>query len=127
MAWDIEYTDEFETWWETLSEGAQIDVDTVVGLLQECGTNLPFPHSSGVTGSRHSHMRELRIQHAGGPYRVLYAFDPRRKALLLVGGSKWGDDRWYEKAVPIADRIYDQHLQELKRRGGVSCQNNSRS
>ncbi len=63
---------------------------------------LPFPYSSGVNGSRHSAMRELRVQHRGRPYRVLYIFDPRRVALLLLGGDKTGDDRWYEKNVPLA-------------------------
>jgi len=58
-------------------------------------------------------MRELRIQHAGRPYRVLYAFDPRRSALLLIGGDKTGDSKWYEQNVPIADRLYDQHLAAL--------------
>jgi hypothetical protein len=115
MAWNIEYTDEFEGWWETLTEGAQIDVDTVVGLLQECGPNLPFPYSSGVTGSRHSHMRELRIQHQGRPLRVLYAFDPHRTAILLFGGDKTGNNRWYKINVPIADRLYDEYLEESER------------
>ena len=59
-------------------------------------------------------MRELRIQHRGEPYRVLYAFDTRRTAVLLLGGCKTGDDRWYEKHVPAADEIYDQHLRELR-------------
>lgn len=60
-------------------------------------------------------MRELRIQHKGEPYRVLYAFDPRRVALLLIGGNKIGDDRWYDHVVPKADKLYDQHLLTLKR------------
>ena len=114
MAWNIEYTDVFEGWWETLTEGAQIDVDTVVGLLQECGPNLPFPYSSGVTGSRHTHMRELRIQHQGRPIRILYAFDPHRSAILLLGGDKTGNNRWYKTHVPIADRLYDEYLDETK-------------
>jgi len=50
-------------------------------------------------------MRELRIQHRGEPYRIFYAFDPRRVALLLLGGCKTGDDRWYERTIPRADRI----------------------
>lgn len=74
---------------------------------------LRFPHSSGVKGSKHDHMRELRIQHQGRPYRVLYAFDPRRVAILLIGGDKTGDDRWYETYVPIADRLYDECLKEV--------------
>ena len=62
-------------------------------------------------------MRELRIQHAGRPYRVLFAFDPRRCAILLLGGDKTGDDRWYETNVPIADRLYDEHLDTLRKEG----------
>ena len=60
-------------------------------------------------------MRELRIQHGGRPYRVLYAFDPRRVAILLIGGDKTGDDRWYDKYVPLADKIYDTHIEALKK------------
>jgi hypothetical protein len=59
-------------------------------------------------------MRELRIQHAGHPYRILYAFDPRRDALLLIGGDKTGNDRWYEIFVPVADRLYQEHLEKLE-------------
>ena len=58
-------------------------------------------------------MRELRIQSRGRPIRVFYAFDPRRTAILLIGGDKTGDDRFYKRFVPIADRLYDEHLQEL--------------
>lgn len=114
MTWDIEYTDEFGIWWEDLTEAAQIEVDTVVGLLEECGPNLPFPYSSGVGGSRHSHMRELRIQHHGRPLRVLYAFDPSRTAILLLGGDKTGNSRWYKVNVPRADRLYDEYLTEME-------------
>jgi len=60
-------------------------------------------------------MRELRIQHHGKPYRVLYAFDPRRAAILLIGGDKTGNDRWYAIYVPIADRLYDSHLEQLRK------------
>lgn len=62
-------------------------------------------------------MRELRIQHQGRPYRSLYAFDPRRTAILLIGGDKTGDDLWYERMVPVADCLYDEHLLQLKREG----------
>ena len=59
-------------------------------------------------------MRELRIQHFGKPYRILYAFDPRRIAILLLGGNKTGNSHWYKKFVPIGDKLYDEHLRELK-------------
>ena len=120
MAWDVEYTDEFGEWWDTLAEAAQIDVDAIVLLLQAHGPSLPFPYSSGVSGSRHPHMRELRVQHKGNPLRILYAFDPRRTAILLLGGDKTGNDRWYENAIPRADRLYEAHVRTIGRRGGRS-------
>lgn len=115
MTWDVEYTDEFETWWDSLTEAEQMSVAATVELLEERGPQLPFPHSSGINGSKHSHMRELRTQHEGRPYRTLYAFDPRRAAILLLGGDKTGDKLWYEKNVPLADQLYDQHLDDLER------------
>lgn len=116
MEWTVEYTDEFESWWNRLTEQEQASVEASVRLLQERGPMLRFPHSSGVKGSKHDHMRELRIQHRGRPYRVLYAFDLRRVAILLIGGDKTGDNRWYETYVPIADSLYDECLRDLKER-----------
>ena len=112
-ACEVEYTDEFGSWWDSLKEEEQDSVDFYVGLLEGQGVALGHPYSSGVESSRHAHMRELRIQHAGQPYRVFYAFDPRRCAMLLIGGAKGGRDRFYEEMVPIADKIYDQHLIEI--------------
>ena len=109
MAWEVEFSDEFGEWWNGLTAAEQ---QSTVSLLQEAGPTLRMPHSSGVETSRHTHMRELRIQHEGRPYRVLYAFDPRRAAMLLVGGDKTGNDRWYEEFVPRADAIYERHLRE---------------
>ena len=117
MAWDVEYTDEFEGWWDILDGNEQESVASYVRLLEERGTQLPFPYSSGIETSRHTHMRELRVQHKGSPYRILYAFDPRRTAILLIGGDKTGNDRWYEEFVPLADRLYDEHLQLLREEG----------
>lgn len=62
-------------------------------------------------------MRELRTQHSGRPLRTLYAFDPRRAAILLIGGDKTGADRWYDTYIPIADRLYDEHLDQLRKEG----------
>ena len=112
--WEIEYTNEFETWWKTLSEDEQDAVDYSVGLLQSEGPSLRFPHSSNVRRSRHGSMRELRSQCEGQPLRTLYAFDPRRTAILLIGGNKTGDDRFYEEMVPKADKIYDEYLKEIQ-------------
>lgn len=117
MEWEVEYTDDFEAWWLDLTEAEQEDVDAKVRLLQVYGPTLPRPHADAVHGSKHPNMKELRVQHAGRPYRVLYAFDPRRTAILLLGGDKTGDAQWYERMVPIAARLYDAHLMTLKREG----------
>jgi hypothetical protein len=119
VSWDVEFTDEFNTWWQTLDEAEQESVVASVKLLRAKGPALRFPHSSGVRGSRHGRMRELRIQHSGKPYRVFYAFDPRRVAILLLGGSKVGDDRWYEKNIAEADALYESHLEELRDEGDI--------
>lgn len=117
MTWAVEHTDEFKEWWETLTDNEQDDVLAGGLLLESRGPALPFPYSSGISGSRHTHMRELRVQSGGNPLRVFYAFDPRRAAILLIGGDKTGDDRFYEKMVPVADDLYDTHLHELKKEG----------
>jgi hypothetical protein len=116
VAWGVEFTDEFGTWWDSLTADEQESVDFGVGLLIERGPTLPFPYSSQVKGSQFGEMRELRVQHQGNPYRVLYAFDPRRVALLLLGGDKTGDQGWYERMVPVADRLFAEHLADLKKK-----------
>ena len=116
-SWEVEYTDELGEWWSDLSEAEQESIDASVRLLEAKGPHLGFPHSSGIHGSRHSHMRELRVQNEGRPYRILYAFDPRRSAILLLGGDKTGQDRWYLVHVPMADTLYDNHLETLKKEG----------
>lgn len=115
MAWEVEFTEEFERWWNTLSETEQGKVDARVELLMQRGPNLGFPFSSQVKSSRFPEMRELRAQAGGDPLRILYAFDPRRTAILLVAGDKTGDDRWYETNVPIADRLFEDHLRNIEK------------
>lgn len=115
--WDVEYTDQFSQWWDDLTLAEQRSVDFGVDLLGRKGPNLDFPHSSGIRSSRHSNMRELRVQSGGRPLRVFYAFDPRRSAILLIGGDKTGDNRFYHRFVPLADELYDEYLVELRREG----------
>ena len=114
MEWSVEVTAEFGEWWKALDQKAQDAVAATVGLLRERGPDLPFPYSSDVRGSRHGALRELRIQHRGRPLRVLYAFDPRRAAVLLLGDDKGGSKRWYRKSVARADDLFDRHLRDLK-------------
>ena len=119
VAWEVEFTDEFRRWWSSLNEGEQDDVAFSVRHLEEFGPALGFPHSSKVMTSRYAQMRELRTQSGGRPLRTLYAFNPLRTAILLIGGDKTGDDRWYETLVPIADRLFEDHLKELKKEGAT--------
>ena len=120
MAWEVEYTNEFGEWWANLSEDEQEALDSSVRLLEARGPSLGFPHSSGINGSRHKHMRELRTQQGGKPLRTLYAFDPRRSAILLIGGDKTGDERWYDTHIPVADQLYDQHIEQLQKEGLIN-------
>lgn len=114
MSWEVEYTDEFESWWEGLDADDQERITAAVELLMERGPATGRPTADTVSGSRHSNMKELRP----GTVRVLFAFDPRRTAILLIGGDKRGQwDEWYEVNIPIADDLYDAHLAELKREG----------
>ena len=113
MAWDVELTEECEAWWNTLNQAEQESVGHGFDLLAELGPALSRPHADTLKGSHFPNLKELRVQHEGRPYRVLYAFDPRRVALLLLGGDKTGDGRWYEKAIPQAEKIYAKHLEEL--------------
>lgn len=117
MSWDVEYTVDFEDWWNSLDEEEQDSVRASVELLMDVGPNLGRPHVDTVKDSMHSNMKELRTQHKGRPYRTFFAFDPRRTAILLIGGDKTGDDRFYQRMIPQADILYDVYLEEIKREG----------
>jgi len=120
MSWEVEFTDEFEAWWNDLSGEEQEEINAKVELLEERGPTLPRPHVDRVHQSRHQNMKELRGELGGKSdkeyLRVLFAFDPRRTALLLLGGDKTDDPSWYDRFVPIADDLFDQHLAELKQK-----------
>lgn len=119
MAWEVEYTDEFGTWWNGLTEEEQVELDARIRLLEQHGPVLPRPHSDVIVTSRHSNMKELRgrvvFPHRRAELRVLYAFDSRRNAILLIGGDKTGNPKWYEEYVPVADQLFDDHLKQIER------------
>jgi len=115
--WEVEFSNEIGRWWETLTECERESLLAGVKLLQQLGPLLGRPYADTVKCSRHSNMKELRTQCQGRPLRTLFAFDPRRRAILLIGGDKTGDDRFYDRMIPLADRLFDEHLQELRRKG----------
>lgn len=112
--WVVEYTDEFEAWWQTLQADQQASIEASVRVLSEDGPQLGRPYVDAIQGSKHLNMKELRTQHAGRPLRTFFVFDPRRSAILLIGGDKTGDKRFYERMIPVADALYETHLQELR-------------
>ena len=115
--WEVGFHGDFAREFGAWSEEVQDATLSVLGKLRAFGPSLGRPSVDTLKGSEYPNMKELRIQHSGRPYRVLFAFDPRRCAILLIGGDKTGNDRWYEEFVPIADALYDRHLQTLKKEG----------
>lgn len=116
MAWSIEGTDEFQAWFAGLTSAERVTVAGKITLLEEKGPSLGRPHADTLKGSRVPNLKELIIQHAGDPYRVIFVFDPRRTAILLLGGRK-SDEKWYKTAVPRAERIYKQYVDEITKEG----------
>lgn len=115
--WDVEVTDEFREWWRRLDQSQQEALMERIDLLAERGPDLGRPVVDRIESSRHHNMKELRAAQ-GGALRVLFTFDPRRTAILLLGGDKTGAwNSWYEHAVPVADDLYDAYLNELREEG----------
>lgn len=106
VLFDENYLEEFRALDLTVQEAILIKV----ALLREQGPNLGRPSVDTVEGSTFSNMKELRVQHKRQPWRILFAFDPARRAILLVGGDKSGDKRWYRRFIPIADARFRRHL-----------------
>ena len=115
--WRIETTDTFDRWFDALSDNDRANVLAAMLVLRERGPMLARPYADSVYGSSHSNMKELRVQSKGCPIRAFFAFDPKRKGILLCAGNKAGDEkRFYEVMIPIADREFTAHLNALKKR-----------
>ncbi len=112
MIWEIIFHEKFEEWFFAEDIEVQKSMAMVLDVLEEQGAALGRPYVDTIKGSAFTNMKELRIQHDGNPYRILFAFDLQRQAVLLIGGNKGGDKRWYEKNIPIADRRFEEYLEE---------------
>ena len=109
--WIVETTDTFDEWFNALDVDDRTNVLASLLVLQERGPMLARPYADTVFGSRHSNMKELRIQSKGRPIRAFFAFDPERKAIVLCAGDKGKNEkRFYEVMIPIADREFTLHL-----------------
>jgi hypothetical protein len=121
--WEIELTPEVERWYMALERKDAERIAASIDELERAGPRLGRPFADSIKGSRHHNMKELRS--IGGHLRALFAFDPRRHAVLLVAGDKQGDWKaWYERTIPVADRRFDDHLRNLGGRSG--CPGTSR-
>jgi hypothetical protein len=116
--WVVEIGDEFQPEYEKLPADVQDELLAMTRLLQQFGPQLKRPHVDTLNGSRHANMKELRFTAANGVWRVAFAFDPKRKAILLVAGDKSGgsEKRFYRKLIEKADERFSAHLNRIKQR-----------
>ena len=118
VKWIVEIGDEFEPEYDALPDKVQDELLAMTRLLQKFGPQLKRPHADTMNGSRHANMKELRFKAADGIWRVAFAFDPKRKATVLVAGDKSGvgEKRFYRELIRKADDRFDTHLARLKRK-----------
>ena len=114
MEWIIIFHPAFKNWLDEQDEDIQDSILVGLGLLKQEGPLLGRPYVDTLKGSQYPNLKELRVQHRGEPWRILFAFDPIRQAIVLVGGNKTGDNRWYEKNMPIAEQRFTEHLETLE-------------
>src|ERR1022692_3714764 len=114
--WIVEIGDEFKPEFDALQERVRTEILVLAGLLQQFGPQLGRPRVDTLIGGRHANMKELRFSAADGEWRVAFAFDPKRKAILLVAGDKSGgsEKRFYRELIRKADERFDAHLVRLK-------------
>ena len=116
MVWTVVFHPEFDAEFQAMEEGLQDELLAHAKLLQEFGPNLGRPAVDTLKGSRHTNMKELRFAWKRTVWRIAFAFDPRREAILLAGGDKGGanERRFYKRLIATADRRFDEHLAALK-------------
>jgi hypothetical protein len=125
MAWDVECTDQFGDWFEGFALEQRRSIIASVEHLDPHEPGLGRPLVDTIRGSRHANMKELRP--AAGGIRVLFAFDQRRMAILLIGGDKSGRWReWYQETIPVANDLYDEYLRILSEEGLIPRRPGSR-
>lgn len=116
MAWSVEFVAEFEAEFDELSDSVQDELLAQAKLLEQFGPSLGRPRVDTLKGSKHSNMKELRFDADGGVWRAAFAFDPKRRAMLLVAGDKSGTSqkRFYRRLIETADKRFDAHLDRIK-------------
>lgn len=108
--WKILQTDEFGAWFSMQDSDAQENIYATIDILRNEGPALGRPKVDTLQNTRYSNLKELRVQSKGRPFRIIFAFDPKRNAVLLIGGNKQGDKNFYKKIIPIAEKLYREYL-----------------
>jgi hypothetical protein len=116
MLWEIDATDIYDAWFDSQADDVQDAILAHLKALAVEGPRLGRPYCDTLHGSRQGNLKELRVQVGGDPYRVLFAFDSERCAVLLLGGNKRGDKRWYETHIPQAEKLFDAWEEQRRRR-----------
>jgi hypothetical protein len=115
MAWEIVTVEYFDDWFLGLNASEQQDVLAAILVLEQFGPALGRPFVDSLKGTKKvKNLKELRVQHKGKPFRVFFAFDPLRQAVMLCGGDKTGDKHFYKTMIPVAEREFLNYLQELE-------------
>ncbi len=114
MEWNIIFDPDFRQWFYKQEIEFQDEAFAVLTVLKEQGASLGRPRVDTIQGSIFKNMKEIRIQYKGKPWRILFIFDPKRQAILLVGGNKTGNKRWYKENIPLAEKCYQKYLEQLE-------------
>ena len=115
MPYTLIYLDGFAAWLDEQDEDRQMRIIAHLDLLEERGPLLSRPYADTLKGSRIANLKELRVQHKTEPIRILFAFDPKQQAVIILGGSKQGDKRWYDTNIPIAEKLYEDHIENQRK------------
>src|SRR5665647_1481024 len=118
VSWVVEVADEFGPEFAKLHQEVRVEILALARLLQQFGPQLGRPRADTLSGSRHANMKELRFSAADGEWRVAFAFDPKRKAILLVAGDKSGvsEKKFYRQLIAKADDRFDAHLDRQRKK-----------
>jgi hypothetical protein len=113
--WEILFHRDFDEWFAKQEKGLRRETWSLLDVLARVGPQMGRPYVDTIEASAFRNMKELRVQYKGKPWRILFAFDPNRNAVMLVGGTKVGKENWYDVQIPIADQRFAQYLSSLKR------------
>jgi hypothetical protein len=114
MKWTVSFCDEFADEFLLLNPGLRVELAAHLRTLEVFGPRLGRPSADTLKGSKFANMKELRFTWQRNPYRYFFAFDPERKAVVLIGGNKAGNARFYDTLIPVADARFEKYLRQLK-------------